>query len=231
MQVALPPSWREALAAELDAEWFRALGRFVDAARAAGPVFPPERDVFAAFTATPLDAVRVVLLGQDPYHGAGQAHGLCFSVRPGIAPPPSLRNVYEELAADVPGFVRPRHGHLAAWARQGVLLLNAVLTVEADRAGSHARRGWERFTDTVLAAVNARRDHVVFLLWGNHARRKGALVDRARHTVIEAAHPSPLSYRAFAGSRPFSRANAALVAHGRAPIDWRLPVDAGAGAC
>ncbi|MCC6765532.1 MAG: uracil-DNA glycosylase [Deltaproteobacteria bacterium] len=222
MQVALPPSWREALADELDAEWFRALGRFVDAARAAGPVFPPEPDVFNAFAATPLDAVKAVLLGQDPYHDAGQAHGLCFSVRAGVAPPPSLVNVYKELAADVPGFVRPAHGHLAAWARRGVLLLNTVLTVEAHRAGSHARRGWERFTDAALAAVSARREHVVFLLWGNHARKKAALVDRARHTVIETAHPSPLSYRAFAGSRPFSRANAALVAHGQTPIDWRL---------
>jgi uracil-DNA glycosylase len=226
VQVALPPSWREALAAEVDAEWFRELGRFVDAARAAGPVFPPEHDVFNAFTVTPLDAVKVVLVGQDPYHDEGQAHGLCFSVRPGVAPPPSLVNVYKELALDVSGFARPAHGHLAAWATQGVLLLNTVLTVEAHRPGSHARRGWERFTDAALAAVSARRDHVVFLLWGNHARKKATLVDRARHTVIEAAHPSPLSYRAFAGSRPFSRANAALVSHGQPPVDWRLPVDA-----
>ena len=226
MEVALPPSWREALAAELAADWFHDLGLFVDAARAAGPVFPPERDVFAAFAATPLDAVKVVLLGQDPYHDDGQAHGLCFSVRPGVPPPPSLVNVFKELAADVPGFVRPPHGHLAAWAEQGVLLLNTVLTVEAHRAGSHARRGWERFTDAALAAVSARREHAVFLLWGNHARRKAAIVDRACHTVIEGAHPSPLSYRLFAGSRPFSRTNAALVAHGQTPIDWRLPVEA-----
>lgn len=230
MEVALPPSWREALAAELAADWFRELAGFVDAARAAGPVFPPAADVFNAFVATPLDAVKVVLLGQDPYHDEGQAHGLCFSVRPGVPPPPSLLNVYKELAADVPGFARPAHGHLAAWARQGVLLLNTVLTVEAHRAGSHARRGWERFTDAALAAVSARRDHVVFLLWGNHARKKAGLVDRARHTVIEAAHPSPLSYRLFAGSRPFSRANAALVAHAQSPIDWRLPVEAAEGA-
>lgn len=230
MRVDLPPSWRAALAAELDSGWFRELGRFVAAARAAGPVFPPEGDVFNAFTATPLDAVKVVLLGQDPYHDAGQAHGLCFSVRPGVSPPPSLVNIYKELAADVPGFVRPPHGCLAAWARQGVLLLNAVLTVAAHRPGSHAGHGWERFTDAAVAAVSARPEHAVFLLWGNRARRKATLVDRSRHTVIEAAHPSPLSYRAFAGSRPFSRANAALVAHGRAPVDWRLPVEAGGGA-
>jgi uracil-DNA glycosylase len=230
MEVALPPSWREALRAELTADWFHELGRFVDAARAAGPVFPPASEVFEAFAATPLDAVKVVLVGQDPYHDEGQAHGLCFSVRPGVTPPPSLVNVFRELTTDVPGFARPPHGHLAPWARQGILLLNTVLTVEAHRPGSHARRGWERFTDAVLAAVSARRDHVVFLLWGNHARKKAALVDRARHTVLEDAHPSPLSYRLFAGTRPFSRANAALVAHGQTPIDWRLPVEAIGGA-
>ena len=222
MDVALPPSWQEGLGAELAADYFRGLGRFVDDARAAGPVYPPAADVFNAFALTPLDAVKVVLLGQDPYHDEGQAHGLCFSVRPGVLPPPSLVNVYKELAADVPEFRRPPHGHLVAWARQGVLLLNAVLTVGAHAPGSHARRGWERFTDAAIAAVNARRDHVVFLLWGAHARKKAVLVDRVRHTVIEGAHPSPLSYRLFAGSRPFSRANAALVAHGQAPVDWRL---------
>jgi uracil-DNA glycosylase len=220
--VVLPPSWQEALAPELSAPYFAELARFVDAARAAHAVFPPEDEVFSAFALTPLEQVRVVMLGQDPYHGAGQAHGLCFSVRPGIAPPPSLLNVYKELATDVPGFQRPPHGHLAGWAQQGILMMNAVLTVQAGIPNSHKGRGWERFTDAAIAAVSAARPHAVFVLWGNYARRKAALIDRTRHTVIEGAHPSPLSYRRFAGSRPFSAVNAALAAHGQPPIDWRV---------
>lgn len=222
MRVELPPSWREALAGELAADYFRELGEFVDAARAATLVFPPAEDVFNAFMSTPLDQVNVVLLGQDPYHDVGQAHGLCFSVRPGTKPPPSLVNVYKELASDVAGFERPAHGDLSAWARQGVLMLNTVLTVQAHAANAHRGRGWERFTDAAITAVNEARSHAVFVLWGNAARKKGALVDRTRHTVIEGAHPSPLSYRRFAGSRPFSQVNAALTAHGQPPIDWRL---------
>lgn len=222
MKVDLPASWRTALGAELEAEYFRELARFVDAARASHRVFPREEDVFAAFAMAPLDRVKVVLLGQDPYHDEGQAHGLCFSVRPGVAPPPSLVNVYKELAADVPEFTRPTHGHLVEWAQQGILMLNAVLTVEAHAPASHKGRGWERFTDAAIRAASAERAHVVFVLWGNAARKKAALIDRARHTVIEGAHPSPLSQRLFAGSRPFSRVNAALVAHGQTPIDWRL---------
>jgi uracil-DNA glycosylase len=223
VRVALPPSWQEALAAELEAPYFAELARFVDAARAERPVFPAEDDVFNAFALAPLDQVKVVLLGQDPYHDAGQAHGLCFSVRPGTPPPPSLVNVYKELAADVPGFERPAHGHLASWARQGVLMLNAVLTVQAHHANSHKNRGWERFTDAAIAAVAARDAHTVFVLWGAYAQKKGRLVDRDRHTVIAGAHPSPLSQRLFMGSRPFSAVTAALAAHGQAPIDWRLP--------
>jgi uracil-DNA glycosylase len=223
VKVALPPSWQEALAAELEAPYFADLARFVDAARAAGPVFPAEDDVFTAFAFAPLDRVKVVLLGQDPYHDEGQAHGLCFSVRPGTPPPPSLVNVYKELVADVPGFERPSHGHLASWARQGVLMLNAVLTVQAHQANSHKNRGWERFTDAAIAAVAARREHAVFVLWGAHAQKKGRLIDCARHTVVAGAHPSPLSARLFLGSRPFSAVNAALAAHGQTPIDWRLP--------
>ncbi len=223
MKVALPASWQEALRDELRAPYFADLTHFVDAARAAHQVFPPEDDVFAAFTLAPLDQVKVVLLGQDPYHGDGQAHGLCFSVRPGLAPPPSLVNVYKELAVDVPGFERPAHGHLVSWARQGVLMLNAVLTVQAHQANSHKGRGWERFTDAAIAAVAARSPHAVFVLWGNYAQKKGRLIDRTRHTVIASAHPSPLSQRSFMGSRPFSQVNAALVAHGQTPIDWRLP--------
>ncbi len=208
------------------ADYFRELARFVDDARAAHPVFPAEDDVFAAFALTPLERVKVVLLGQDPYHDVGQAHGLCFSVQPGVAPPPSLVNVYKELTADVPEFVRPPHGHLVAWARQGILMLNAVLTVQAHAPNSHKNRGWERFTDAAIRAVGATQPHVVFVLWGNHARKKAALVDGTRHTVIEGAHPSPLSQRLFAGSRPFSRVNAALVAHRQTPIDWRLSATA-----
>jgi uracil-DNA glycosylase len=222
VNVTLPLSWREALGPELGADYFQELGRFVDAERTAGRVFPPEADVFSAFALTPLDEVKVVLLGQDPYHDEGQAHGLCFSVRPGVPPPPSLVNVYKELAADVRGFERPSHGNLITWAQQGILMLNVVLTVQAHAANSHRGRGWERFTDAALAAVSATRPHVVFVLWGNAARKKAVLIDRGRHTVIEGAHPSPLSQRRFAGSRPFSRVNAALVAHGQAPIEWRL---------
>ena len=223
MKVALPPSWQEALADELRAPYFAELARFVDAARAEGPVYPAEDDVFTAFALAPLDRVKVVLLGQDPYHDDGQAHGLCFSVRPGTPPPPSLVNVYKELAADVPDFTRPSHGHLVSWAQQGILMLNAVLTVRAHEANSHKNRGWERFTDAAIAAVAARAAHVVFVLWGAHAQKKGRLVDRTRHTVIAGAHPSPLSQRLFTGSRPFSAVNAALIAHGQTPIDWRLP--------
>lgn len=223
MDVALPPSWQAALGDELRAPYFAELARFVDAARAEHQVFPPEDDVFAAFALAPLDGVKVVLLGQDPYHDDGQAHGLCFSVRPGVAPPPSLVNVYKELATDVPDFERPSHGHLVSWARQGVLMLNAVLTVQAHRANSHKGRGWERFTDAAIAAVAARSTHAVFVLWGNYAQKKGRLIDRARHTVVAGAHPSPLSHRLFKGSRPFSAVNAALLAHGQTPIDWRLP--------
>jgi uracil-DNA glycosylase len=228
VKVVLPASWRAALGAELEADYFRELARFVDGARAEQQVFPSEDDVFAAFALAPLDQVKVVLLGQDPYHDEGQAHGLCFSVRPGVAPPPSLVNVYKELAADVPSFTRPPHGHLVRWARQGILMLNAVLTVQAHAPASHKGRGWERFTDAAIRAVSATRPHVAFVLWGNQARKKAALIDRTRHTVIEGAHPSPLSQRLFAGSRPFSRVNAALVAHGQAPIDWRLSATPGA---
>jgi uracil-DNA glycosylase len=226
VRVDLPSSWETALGGELQAPYFAELARFVDAARVAHRVFPPEDEVFSAFVLTPLERVKVVLLGQDPYHGEGQAHGLCFSVRPGIAPPPSLVNVYKELASDVPGFERPRHGHRVAWARQGVLMLNTALTVQAHLANSHKGRGWERFTDAAIGAVNARREHAVFVLWGNHAKKKAALIDATRHTVVAGAHPSPLSQRAFMGSKPFSAVNAALRAHGQTPIDWRLPLEA-----
>jgi len=193
-------------------------------------IYPPGPEIFAALDATPLPAVRVVIIGQDPYHGPGQAHGLCFSVRPGVRPPPSLENIFKEVVSDMSDpdvpcgradAERPGSGSLSGWARQGVLLLNAVLTVERGRAGAHQNRGWEQFTDHVVERVNAERDHVVFMLWGSYAQKKGQRVDRRRHEVLTAPHPSPLSaHRGFFGCRHFSRANRYLVANGQEPIDW-----------
>ncbi|AUX23935.1 uracil-DNA glycosylase [Sorangium cellulosum] len=224
MKIDLPASWRRELAAELDQPYFQALARFLEAEREAHRVFPAEEDVFAAFQLTPYEDVRVLLLGQDPYHDEGQAHGLCFSVRPGVPPPPSLANMYKEALADVPGFEIPKHGCLTAWARQGVLLLNTVLTVRAHTPNSHRNQGWETFTDAVIRKVNGRPDGVVFVLWGGHAQKKAKLIDARRHTVLKAAHPSPLSARSgFFGSKPFSSINAALRARGAKEIDWRLP--------
>lgn len=223
----LPASW-QALAAELEAPYMRALDAFLEAERAAGArIFPEDADRFRALELTPLDQVRVVILGQDPYHGEGQAHGLSFSVRQGVRTPPSLVNIYKELEADL-AIPRASHGMLDHWAAQGVLLLNAVLSVRMGEAASHSKRGWERFTDAVIAAVNAQDKPVVFLLWGAYAQKKAAFVDDVskggRHLVIQSAHPSPLAARTgFFGSRPFSRANAFLETHGRTPIDWALP--------
>jgi uracil-DNA glycosylase len=185
--------------------------------------FPKGAEYFRALDLTPLDEVRVVILGQDPYHGEGQAHGLCFSVRPGVRIPPSLVNIYKEMQADL-GIAPARHGFLEHWARQGVLLLNSVLTVEMGRAASHQGRGWERFTDAVIRVVNEQEKPVVFILWGAYAQKKAAFVDQSRHLVLRSAHPSPLSaHNGFFGSRTFSKANAFLASHGRTPIDWQLP--------
>lgn len=214
--------WNPILKSELAKPYWSDLQTYVRSERERFPVYPPSGEVFAALHLTPYASVKVVILGQDPYHGAGQAHGLAFSVRPGVAPPPSLVNIFAELHDDL-GIARPRSGCLESWARQGVLLLNASLTVRAATAASHQGKGWEVFTDAVLAAVNDRPERVVFILWGSTARKKKALVDTTRHVVIESAHPSPLSARnGFFGSRPFSRANAALVAAGRTPVDWSL---------
>ncbi|MCR1567731.1 uracil-DNA glycosylase, partial [Mixta sp.] len=190
--------------------------------RASGvTVYPPKEDVFNAFRLTELNQVKVVILGQDPYHGPNQAHGLAFSVRPGVAVPPSLMNMYKELESDIPGFQRPNHGFLESWAKQGVLLLNTVLTVEAGKAHSHARFGWETFTDRVIAAINENRENVVFLLWGSHAQKKGSIIDTKRHHVLKAPHPSPLSaHRGFFDCKHFSRTNAILSQQGETPIDW-----------
>jgi uracil-DNA glycosylase len=218
----LPASWRSALADALEHESFRALSAFVAEERTLSDVFPPADRVFAAFALTPLPSVRVLLLGQDPYHDHGQAHGLCFSVEKGVAIPPSLRNMYAELEADL-GHPPASHGHLASWAEQGVLMLNAVLTVRAHQPNSHKDKGWERFTDAVIRAVNDKPEPVVFVLWGGYAKKKKKLVTAPHHVVIESAHPSPLSARSgFFGSKPFSKINAALRAAGTPEIDWRI---------
>jgi uracil-DNA glycosylase len=221
--VATRTDWNPVLRAELEKPYWRELQSFVADERRAHPVYPPPDDVFAALHKTPYAEVKAVILGQDPYHGPGQAHGLCFSVRPGVALPPSLRNIFKELASDL-GVPPPNHGCLDAWAEQGVLLLNTTLTVRAHEAASHQKHGWETFTDEVIRAVAAKQKRVVFILWGAAARRKQELIDRSRHVVIESAHPSPLSaHNGFFGSRPFSRTNAALEAAGRTPIDWTIP--------
>ena len=214
--------WNPVLRDQLSQPYWVELQQFVAEERARGPVFPAPDEVFAALHLTPYSAVKVLILGQDPYHGPGQAHGLCFSVRRGVPAPPSLQNIFVELESDL-GFPPPSHGCLDAWAEQGVLLLNATLTVRARQAASHQGKGWERFTDAVLRAVNDKPERVVFILWGASARKKRGLVDTSRHVVIESPHPSPLSARnGFFGSRPFSRANEALVEAGRHPVDWQI---------
>ena len=215
--------WNPVLRGEFAKPYWQQLQRFVADQRVRHTVFPPEPEVFAALHLTTFADTRVVILGQDPYHGPNQAHGLCFSVRRGVAVPPSLANIYKELHTDV-GVPIPRHGNLEAWARQGVLLLNTTLTVQAGLANSHQGKGWELFTDEVLRTVNAKQQRVVFMLWGASARKKKSLIDLSRHVVLESAHPSPLSaHNGFFGSRPFSKANAALEAAGLEPIDWSLP--------
>ena len=218
----IEPSWKARLAGQFASPHMAALSAFLRAEKSAGKrIYPPGSQIFQAFELTPFEAVKVVILGQDPYHGPGQAHGLSFSVAQGVAPPPSLQNIYKELATDL-GIDHPGHGNLESWARQGVLLLNACLTVEDGRAGSHQGKGWEPFTDAVIAALNREREHLVFILWGRKAQDKGAVIDRARHLVLTSVHPSPLSASGgFFGSRPFSAANEWLQSHGMTPIDWR----------
>ena len=222
--VKLEESWKNALSAEFSSPYMEKLKAFLLAEKQSGKViFPKGPEYFRALDLTPVSAVKVVILGQDPYHGQGQAHGLCFSVRPGVRTPPSLVNISKELQADL-GIPPARHGFLESWARQGVLLLNSVLTVEESRAASHQGQGWERFSDAVIRIVNDQCEHVVFMLWGAYAQKKGAFIDASRHLVLKSVHPSPLSaHNGFLGSRPFSKANAYLEQHGRAPIDWALP--------
>ena len=224
MAARLDASWAVRVGAHLERDDMRALSAFLRAEIAAGKrIHPPGRQMFAALDAVPFDGVRVVILGQDPYHGPGQAHGLSFSVPPGVPVPPSLQNVFKEIERDL-GIAPPRHGCLASWAAQGVLLLNAVLSVEEGQAGSHAGKGWEGFTDAVIDALSREREGLVFLLWGSYAQKKGALIDRRRHCVLQAPHPSPLSaHRGFIGCGHFGKANRWLQGRGLPPIDWSLP--------
>jgi uracil-DNA glycosylase len=223
-RVRLEPSWKARIGDYLQRPDMRALSAFLREEKRAGKViYPPGPDIFAAFDHTPFDAVRVVILGQDPYHGPDQAHGLCFSVRPGIPSPPSLQNIFKEIKRDL-DIAPPDHGCLTPWADRGVLLLNSVLTVERGLAASHQGKGWEGFTDAAIDALNREREGLVFLLWGSYAQRKGQLIDTRRHSVLKSVHPSPLSaHRGFIGCGHFSAANRYLQEHGQAPVDWSLP--------
>jgi uracil-DNA glycosylase len=223
-RIKLEPSWKARIGEYLQRDEMRTLSAFLRERRAQGArIYPPGPQIFAAFDATPFDAVKVVILGQDPYHGAGQAHGLCFSVRPGVAVPPSLDNIFKEIHRDL-GIARPDHGCLTPWAERGVLLLNSVLTVEDGRAGAHQGKGWEGFTDHVVETLDREREGLVFLLWGSYAQAKGKVIDPRRHRVLKAPHPSPLSaHRGFLGCGHFSATNEYLSRHGQTPIDWSLP--------
>ena len=224
--IALDSSWLAVLGSEFDRPYMQQLRQFLQQQKDTGKViYPPSAQWFSAFNETPFNDVRVVILGQDPYHGPDQAHGLCFSVLPGVKVPPSLVNIYKELVDDV-GFVPPKHGCLSSWARQGVLLVNATLTVEQADAGAHQGKGWEQFTDQAIRALNDQREGIVFLLWGSYAQKKGAFIDQSRHLVLKSVHPSPLSaYRGFLGCQHFSATNTYLKQHSQAAIDWQLPVD------
>lgn len=223
-RIQLEPSWKAHVGDYLQRDDMRALSEFLRQRKAArAHIYPPGPQIFAAFDATPFDAVKVVVLGQDPYHGAGQAHGLCFSVLPGVPVPPSLDNIFKEILRDL-GIARPDHGYLMPWAQQGVLLLNAVLTVDEGRAGAHQGKGWEGFTDHVIDVLNREREGLVFLLWGSYAQAKGKVIDTRKHRVLKTTHPSPLSaHRGFLGSKHFSATNDYLVRQGQSAIDWSLP--------
>ncbi|HEY4487341.1 MAG TPA: uracil-DNA glycosylase [Candidatus Paceibacterota bacterium] len=219
--VKIEASWKEVLQDEFGQDYFKTLTEFVRSEYQHAVVFPPPKNIFRAFELTPFDKVEVVILGQDPYHGSKQANGLCFAVGEGVALPPSLQNIFKELESDVGQSIVHRSGDLERWATQGVLLLNATLTVRAHKAGSHQGKGWEQFTDAVIRELSEEREHLVFILWGNYAKQKGAHIDRSKHLVIQSAHPSPFSAASgFFGSKPFSKTNAYLVMQGKKPIDW-----------
>ena len=222
--VQLAEDWKQALGNEFEQPYMQQLRSFLLEEKAAGKViYPPGPLIFNAMNSTPLSKVKVVIIGQDPYHGPGQAHGLCFSVQPGVRPPPSLQNIFKEIQRDL-GYPIPAHGSLQSWADQGVLLLNAVLTVTQGQAGAHANRGWERFTSRIIDILNEQCEHLVFMLWGSYAQKKGQQIDGGRHQVLKSVHPSPLSaHRGFIGCGHFSAANEYLQAHGREPINWQLP--------
>lgn len=220
MDVKIEPSWKEILAPEFEKPYFHALTQFVREQYQQTNVYPPPSEIFEAFARTPFDKVTVVILGQDPYHGPGQAHGLCFSVKHGVRTPPSLQNIYKEIHTDI-GAPIPTHGNLDHWAHQGILLLNATLTVEAHKAGSHQQKGWGEFTDAVIHQLADKKEHLVFLLWGAYAQKKGAHIDRDKHFVLEAPHPSPFSaHSGFFGCKHFSQTNAYLLAHAKDMIEW-----------
>ncbi|MCL4115527.1 uracil-DNA glycosylase [Vibrio lentus] len=224
--MSTPKTWESIINDEREKAYFQSVLAFVEQQRNSGKtVYPPQEQVFSAFDMTPFESVRVVILGQDPYHGANQAHGLAFSVLPGVKIPPSLRNMYKELAQDIEGFEIPSHGYLDTWASQGVLMLNTVLTVEEAKAHSHAKCGWETFTDTIIAELNQRSEPIIFLLWGAHAQKKGQAIDADKHHVLVAPHPSPLSARrGFFGCQHFSMTNELLSSINQQPIDWTLPL-------
>ena len=220
MDIKIEPSWKESLKDEFGKAYFKELTEFVRGEYLSAKVFPPPRFIFHAFELTPFDEVKIVILGQDPYHGTGQAHGLCFSVPESIEMPPSLKNIYIEIVNDIGGKV-PKHGNLEHWAKQGVLLLNATLTVRANIAGSHQGKGWETFTDAVIKTLSDKKEHLVFLLWGNYAKKKSEMIDWEKHLVLEAAHPSPFSAASgFFGCKHFSQTNVYLKKHGEEPIQW-----------
>ena len=219
MEVRIEESWKKVLASEFTQPYLSALSSFVRNEYTHHPVFPPPKDIFRAFDLCPFDSVRVVILGQDPYHGKGQANGLCFAVHSGVRTPPSLQNIFKEIENDL-GHAVSHDGDLARWATQGVFLLNATLTVRAGAAGSHQNKGWEEFTDAAIKVLNDEREHLVFMLWGNYAKQKGSVIDFEKHLVLESAHPSPLAGGAFFGNHHFSLANKYLKEHGEKPIDW-----------
>ncbi|MEZ8019787.1 uracil-DNA glycosylase [Vibrio splendidus] len=225
--MSAPKTWESIINDEREKAYFQSVLAFVEQQRNSGKtIYPPQEQVFSAFDMTPFESVRVVILGQDPYHGANQAHGLAFSVLPGVKIPPSLRNMYKELAQDIEGFEIPNHGYLDSWASQGVLMLNTVLTVEEAKAHSHAKCGWETFTDAIIAELNQRSEPIIFLLWGAHAQKKGQAIDADKHHVLTAPHPSPLSaHRGFFGCQHFSTTNKLLSSMDQQPIDWRLPTE------
>ena len=220
MNIRIEEGWKNHLVPEFEKEYFKTLTNFVKSEYRSGMIYPPAKVIFNAFDLCPFDTVKVVILGQDPYHGTGQAHGLCFSVVDGIQHPPSLVNIFKEIQSDL-GKPVPRSGNLERWARQGVLLLNATLTVRAQIAGSHQKKGWEEFTDAAIRALAAEKEHLVFMLWGAYAQQKGAVISSKRHLILQSPHPSPLSaHRGFFGNRHFSKANEYLQSHKKSPIDW-----------